>query len=140
MIDFDTSRRARPIRARTIVALALTAFFGLAAAACTDVYGPRNRDLEIIWPRNGATLVDEEVLSVRLRGYRLDEYEVYWYIDDSREWRMHDDWYSRPERKTYVVDTWYWDWRGRGPYTLGFIAEDRRGRQIAHRTIRVYVR
>jgi hypothetical protein len=37
------------------------------------------------------------------------------------------------------VDTWYWDWRRRGPYTVGFIAEDRRGREIAHRTVRVYV-
>ena len=122
----------------------LTMFIGVSAlcmtlAAC-DVVGVNDRDLEIIWPRHDATLVDEEYLEVRLRGYRLDEYEVYWYVDDGREERMWDEWDDYPEHKAYIVDTWYWDWRGSGPYTVGFIAEDHRGRRLAHRTVRVYVR
>jgi hypothetical protein len=127
-----------PVRPRLAVLAIAVLILGL--PACTDIYGARDRDLEILWPRNGATLVDEEVFGVRLRGYDLDEYDVYWYVDDSREQRMWDDWYSRPQQKSYIVDTWFWDWRGRGPYTVGFIAEDRRGRQLAHRTVRVYVR
>jgi hypothetical protein len=112
----------------------------LALGSCTDLTGPSSRDLEILWPRSDATLFGEEYLQVRLRGYRLDEYEVYWYVDDSQEELMWNEWDEDPEHKAYLVDTYYWDWRGEGPYTLGFIAEDQSGRRLAQRTVRVYVR
>jgi hypothetical protein len=127
-----------PTQGRVAAAAALAAFT-LSIGACTDLVGVRDRDLEILWPRHGAVLYDEEMLSARLRGYNLDEYEIYWYVDDSRERRMWNEWGGRPPYKAYLVDTWYWDWNGRGPYTVGFIAEDRRGREVAHRTVRVYV-
>lgn len=133
-----TGNRRRSWR-RGAAVLALAAVT-LSLSTCTDIVGIRDRDLEILWPRNNATLSGEEYLEVRLRGYRLYEYEVYWYVDDSREQRMWNEWDDYPEHKAYIVDTWYWDWRGRGPYTVGFIAEDYRGRQLAHRTVRVYVR
>jgi hypothetical protein len=132
------NRAARvPMRLRVFGALAVIAVAGFAITSCGDAVGVGHRDLEILWPRNGDTLMDEEVLEARVRGYHLDDYEIYWYVDDSRERRMWNDWNSRT--KVAVVDTWFWDWRGRGPYTVGFIAEDRRGREIAHRTVRVYV-
>jgi hypothetical protein len=129
-----------PMRLRVAALMTALVAASLALGGCSDIVGVRDRDLEIIWPRSGATLVDEEVLRVRLRGYDLDDYDVYWYVDDSREYRMWDEWDARPRHKAYVVDTWYWDWNGRGPYTIGFIVEDRRGYEIAHRTVRVYVR
>lgn len=127
---------------RTIARLALlfVALGVLPIAACTDMAGVRDRDIEIIWPRNNAVLYDIETLRARVRGYELDQYEMYWYVDDSRERRMYDDWWERPPHKVADVDTWDWTWRGRGPYTVGFIVEDRRGREVAHRTVRVYVR
>jgi hypothetical protein len=131
-------RRLARAGARTV--LAGLAALAVTLAGCSDLTGVSDRDLEILWPRQGATLVDEEYLEVRLRGYQLDEYEVYWYVDDSEEVRMWDEWDDSPPHKAYWVDTYFWDWRGRGPYTLGFIAEDHRGRQLAHRTVRVYVR
>jgi hypothetical protein len=127
-------------RHRGATTAAAVAALCLLFAACSDILGIGDRDLEILWPRNGSTLVDEEYLEVRLRGYRLDEYEVYWYVDDGREYRMWNEWDGHPDHKAYIVDTWYWDWRGRGPYTVGFVAEDHRGRRLAHRTVRVYVR
>jgi hypothetical protein len=125
--------------ARTLL---MVLVFGLTLAGCIDAtgLGARDTDLEIIWPRPEATLIDEEYLQVRLRGWDLDEYEVYWYVDDSREELMWNEWEDHPEHKGYVVDTWFWDWRGEGPYTVGFIAEDVRGRRLAERTVRVYVR
>jgi hypothetical protein len=129
----------RPVRLRVFGVLAALVAASLAITACGDVVAVGHRDLEILWPRHGATLMDEELLQARLRGYHLDDYEIYWYVDDSRERRMWNDWGSRPPTKSVWVDTWFWDWRGRGPYTVGFIAEDRRGREIAHRTVRVYV-
>jgi hypothetical protein len=124
---------------RRMAPAATLAVLGVAIGACTDMATVHATDLEILWPARGVTLFDEEVLQVRLRGYSLDDYEVYWYVDDSRERRMWNVWNARPPHKAFVVDTWYWDWRGRGPYTVGFIAEDRWGRQLAHRTVRVYV-
>jgi hypothetical protein len=129
----------RPVRLRVFGMLAVLVAASLAITACGDVVAGGHRDLEILWPRHGATLMDEELLQARLRGYHLDDYEMYWYVDDSRERRMWNDWGSRPPTKSVWVDTWFWNWRGRGPYTVGFIAEDRRGREIAHRTVRVYV-
>jgi hypothetical protein len=140
MIGRRSSRRDRfptwPRRTGALMALVVT---GLAVAACTEVGTFPAHDLDIIWPARGATLIDEEVLRVHLPGYRLDDYEVYWYVDDGPERRMGNVWNSRTPHKAYRVDTWYWDWRGRGPYTVGFIAEDRWGHPIAHRTVRVYV-
>jgi hypothetical protein len=133
-----TGQRIRMPRARTAGLLAVLAALTISLAACTDMTGLRG-DLEIIWPRDGATLYDEEVLRARLRGYDIDDYDIYWYVDDGRERRMYNERSERPAHKSYLVDTWYWDWRGRGPYTVGFVAEDRRGREIAHRTVRVYV-
>jgi hypothetical protein len=133
-----TRRGTHGMRSLRGVLLATVAVLGLSAASCTDITGS-GRDLEIIWPRNNSVLFDEEILRARLRGWDLDEYDIYWYIDDSRERLMYDQWHERPRHKAYLVDTWYWDWRGRGPYTVGFTAVDRRGREIAHRTVRVYV-
>lgn len=125
--------------ATRVVVLVAVAVMGVTVAACGDMIEVRDPALEILWPVRGAILFDEEVLRVWLPGYALDEYEVYWYVDDSRERRMWNLWDAGTPHKAYPVDTWYWGWRGRGPYTVGFIAEDRHGRQISHRTVRVYV-
>lgn len=126
-------------RMRRVTVVAVLATTSVLFGACTDLVGVGQRDIEILWPRQGAVLYDYEMLRARVRGYDLDDYEIYWYVDDSRQWRMWNVYNDRPEHKAYEVDTWYWDWRGRGPYTVGFIAEDRRGREIARRTVRVYV-
>jgi hypothetical protein len=127
------------LRSRAVMA-ALVAALTIPFAGCVDTIGiGTSRDLEIMWPRNGATLYGYEVLRARVRGYDLDDYEIYWYIDGGVERRMRNEWYESPRHKYYPVDTYDWYWRGRGPYEIGFIAEDWRGRRIAHRTVRVYV-
>jgi hypothetical protein len=136
----DITRGFRRNGARLARLIGMLAVLTLTLGGCVDIVGARDRDLEIIWPRNGATLYDYETLRARLRGYDLDDYEIYWYVDNGRERRMWNEWHERPPHKAVDVDTWLWDWRGRGPYTVGFIAEDWRGRQLAHRTVRVYVR
>jgi len=125
-----------PLRLGAIVAA--VAALALSTAACGDVLGGNN-DIEILWPRSNARLWDEEVLRARVRGRQLNDYDIYWSIDGGVERLMWNEWEDRTPHKAYVVDTWYWDWNGRGPYTLRFVAEDYRGREIARRTVRVYV-
>jgi hypothetical protein len=138
MMDRRSSRSASlPRRAPFLAALAALSLFGL--AACSDLTGVGRNDIEILWPRNGATLHDEEVLRARVPGRNVEDYDIWWYVDDSRERLMWDEYDDRRGVKAYLVDTWFWNWNGRGPHTIGFIAEDRYGREIAHRTIRVYV-
>lgn len=129
-----TSRKTGGRTAKLIAFLALMTL----PLGCVDVLGA-GRDMEIIWPRNGATLHGYETLRVRVHGYDLDDYDVWWYVDDGVERRMYDEWHDRPRHKSYEIDTWEWYWNGRGPYEIGFIAEDYRGRRIAHRSVRVYV-
>lgn len=124
---------------RAPVLAALAAGIALTAAGCGEITEARFVELEILYPHHGAALMDEEVLRARVRGMRLEDYSVYWYVDGGRERRMWNEWHARPQHKAFVVDTWYWDWRGHGPYTVGFVAEDRYGREIGHRTVRVYV-
>lgn len=124
---------------RIVQLIAIVALLTVPLGACSDVIGVGSRDLEILWPRNGATLYEYEVLRARVPGYDMRDYDIWWYVDDSRELRMYDEWDEQPEHKSYEVDTWDWYWNGSGPYTIGFIAEDRSGRRIAHRTVRVYV-
>jgi hypothetical protein len=130
----------RPARARRAAVVATLAITTMTLGSCVDLVGAGHRDIEIMWPTRDAVLYDYEVFRARVRGYDLDQYDIYWYVDDSRERRMWDERRERPQHKAYEVDTYYWDWRGTGPYTVGFIAEDRHGREIAHRTVRVYVR
>jgi hypothetical protein len=134
-------RRSRGIRRGTRPApvAAIAVLVLVVAGGCGDVVGIGAGRLEILYPIHGAALVDEVILQARVPGRSLDDYEIYWYVDDSRERRMWNAWDYRPQHKAYVVDTWFWNWRGAGPYTIGFIAEDRYGRQIDHRTVRVYV-
>lgn len=140
MIGVRGSRRRRSaVRLRVTGALAGLAVMSMTLAACAEAGTFPARELEIIWPTRGATLIDEEVLRVRLPGYSLNDYEVYWYVDNGPEVRMWNVRSGRTPHKAYPVDTWFWDWRGSGPYTVGFIAEDRWGNEIAHRTVRVYV-
>lgn len=129
---------ARGWRRRGMLAVVI-ALLTVPLGACVDVIGSGSRDLEILWPHNGSTLYGYEVLRARVRGYDLEDYDIYWYIDDGVERRMYDEWYENPPHKAYGVDTYDWYWNGRGPYTIGFIAEDYRGRRIARREIRVYV-
>lgn len=96
--------------------------------------------IEIAWPENDARLYGTEVFRARLRdGRRLDDYEMYWYVDDGRDERMYDNWQDRTPHKFDEVDVYRWDWRGRGPYTVTFVAEDYSGRVIGERSVRVYV-
>ena len=129
-----TARRAAQL-------LALVAVLTLPLGACDDVVGVgvRDSDLEILWPRDGETLYGYEMLRARVRGYHLEDYEIYWNIDGGVLRRMYNEWEDYPEHKSYEVDTWDWYWNGRGPYTIGFIAEDRNGRRIGRRSVRVYV-
>lgn len=110
----------------------------LPAASCTDVLGGSD-DIEILWPTRNASLWDEEVLRARVGHRDLNDYDIYWSIDGGVERLMWNEWEDRTPHKAYVVDTWYWDWNGSGPYTLRFVAEDYRGREIARRTVQVYV-
>jgi hypothetical protein len=130
------SRRKHP---RYAFLIALMALLTLPLGACDNVLGAGDHDLEIMWPRNGATLYGYEVLRARMRGYNLDDYDIWWYVDDGTERLMYDEWNDQTRHKSYEVDTWDWYWNGRGPYTIGFVAEDWRGNRIAHRTVRVYV-
>jgi hypothetical protein len=132
---FARSPAAPLRRAGGAAALALIA---LSAASCTDITGSE-RDLQILWPREGATLRDEELLQVRLRGRDLDDYEVFWSVDGGREELMWNEWDDGTPYKGYIVDTWYWDWNGGGPYEVTFLATDFSGREIARRRVRVYV-
>ena len=122
-----------------IAALAVLVLLALPLAGCVDVVGSGSRDLEILWPRNNERLYGYEVLRARVRGYDLEDYDIYWYVDNGVERRMYDEWYENPPHKAYGIDTYDWYWNGSGPYTIGFIAEDWRGRRIARREIRVYV-
>jgi hypothetical protein len=129
---------ARRTGTRLFVALFAAALV-LTTTSCADLVGVGDRDLEIIWPRSNERLWGEETLRARLRHRDLDDYDIYWYVDNWRERRMWNEWQDRTPHKAYVVDTWYWDWNGRGPYTITFIAEDRYGRRLAQREVRVYV-
>jgi len=139
MMESHLAGRVSSRISRSVLVLAV-AVLCLTASSCPEIYDVHDRDLEVIWPRNGATLRDEELFRVRLRGRSLDDYEVYWSVDDSPERRMLNDRETGRREKVYLVDTWFWDWGGRGPYTVRFTAEDDRGRTIARRTVRVYVR
>ncbi|MGH7475929.1 MAG: hypothetical protein ACRELD_06550 [Longimicrobiales bacterium] len=132
--------RSRLFRARSLAAAAALALLLSGCVDAGDVFGIGG-GIEVLHPEDGERLYGVTTLRARVRDnrYHPEDYRMFWYVDDSREYEMYDEWDTRTPHKVDVVDARYWNWRGRGPYTVGFIAEDWRGRRIAERRIRVYV-
>ena len=94
--------------------------------------------LSVWWPTEQAEITGLHAFKARLEGRSLTSYEMFWQVDGDRENAMYD---SRADggRKEAMVDVSRWNWRGRGPYAVTFVARDASRNVIAQRTVSIRI-
>jgi hypothetical protein len=69
----------------------------------------------------------------------LSGYKMFWQVDNGQLNAMADNLADYPHKEA-SVSLAGWNWRGAGPYTLNYVAQDSSGKLLAQKTITIYVR
>ncbi|MEK7218613.1 MAG: glycoside hydrolase family 6 protein [Patescibacteria group bacterium] len=92
--------------------------------------------LDVWWPTDNAVISGTQPFKVMLQDHVVQEYEAYWQVDGDRLNPMTTSMEGYPHKET-SVDLSGWTWRGRGPYTVTFVAKDGAGTVLAMRSVRI---
>jgi len=94
--------------------------------------------LDIWWPAEGAAVSGVEPWKGLLVDKPLSEYELYWQVDGDRLNRLPDNWDGVPHKEDQI-DLSGWNWKGRGPYRITFVAKNGAGGVLAEQSVNIYV-
>ena len=94
--------------------------------------------LDIWWPAEGAAVSGVEPWKGLLVDKPLSEYELYWQVDGDRLNRLPDNWEGVPHKEDQI-DLSGWNWKGRGPYRITFVAKNGAGGVLAEQSVNIYV-
>ena len=94
--------------------------------------------LDIWWPAEGAAVSGVEPWKGLLVDKPLSEYELYWQVDGDRLNRLPDNWEGVPHKEDQI-DLSGWNWKGRGPYRITFVAKNGAGGALAEQSVSIYV-
>lgn len=146
-----TAQSPLPARARargfvvSLIALAVVLIPVACGDGSADLLGPdedtrstSESGLSIWWPTEGAWLEGVQPFKARLEGWSLSKYRMYWQVDGGG---LNEMWNSREggDHKAAAVDLSGWTWRGTGPYTVTFVARNRKGKVLATRSVSINV-
>ncbi len=92
--------------------------------------------LDIWWPTNNSVLSGQTALKAMLENYSVNDYSVYWQIEDGPISMLATSYQDYPHKET-MVDVTSWNWKGAGPYTLTFIAKDNSARLLAQTSVTI---
>ncbi len=91
----------------------------------------------IWWPTDGAAISGTQPFKARLENVSLENYSMLWQVDGGVLNPMYDS-YSEGAHKEAQVDVTNWSWKGRGPYTVTFVARDGKNSELARKSISIY--
>ncbi len=93
--------------------------------------------VEVWWPKNGAHLSGTQPFKAMVSGLDdVSQYEMYWQVDGGQENRMDNSSEDYPHKES-SVDLSEWEWRGKGPYEVTFVAK-KDGVPVAKSSITIY--
>lgn len=135
-------RRLARLRTRALAPLAVA----ILASACTDLAtgvgedsaSARAAEIDVWWPTDGAQVSGVQPFKASLGTWKLNQYDMYWQVDGGELTYMGDSWVDGAH-KEIPVDVSEFTWRGAGPYTVNFVAKDRKGNVVAERSVQVTV-
>ncbi len=78
------------------------------------------------WPTNGATISGIQPFQGMYQGLSLDQYNMFWSVDNG-QWNVMSDNYANYPHKQANVDVSGWTWDGNGPYDVKFIVQTSSG-------------
>lgn len=88
------------------------------------------------WPVDGAHVTNVQPFKALLDGMAVDKYDMYWQVDGGALVTMPSNYNGYPHKET-MVDVSGWTWKGKGPYTVTFVAKAG-GAVIGQRTVNIY--
>jgi hypothetical protein len=94
-------------------------------------------NIAVWWPTDQAVLSGNQPFKSVLQGYSLGNYKMYWQVDNGQLNLMGNSNVDAPHKES-IVNVATWTWRGRGPYTVTFVARDLTNRTLATRSIIIY--
>ncbi|MGH7141829.1 MAG: glycoside hydrolase family 6 protein [Minisyncoccia bacterium] len=112
------------------------AAFGIPAAlfASADESG---LSIDIWWPTDGAHVSGVQPFKAMINGTDVSHYQMYWQVDNGQLVEMSDNDTDSPHKEA-SVDLSQWNWKGSGPYTVNFVANEN-GSVVGQRSVEIYV-
>ena len=95
--------------------------------------------IEVWWPTNGVELTGTQPFKGLLKNRHIGEYIMYWQVDGGNLNLMPDSYADYPHKEA-SADVTNWNWKGKGPYVLTFVAKTHGGEVIAARDVTIYIK
>jgi len=92
--------------------------------------------VDIWWPTDGVTMSGTQPLKAMLENADVNNYHMYWQVDGGQRNEMFNSTQDYPHKEA-LVDFTGWSWKGRGPYTLTFIATDQNGNTLGSKSVNI---
>lgn len=102
-----------------------------------STFVPANQ-IDIWWPADGSRVSGVQPFKALVRDLPLDQYEMFWRVDEGQLNPMFDSVEDWPHKEA-IVDLSGWNWRPDGSYTLAFLAKDSDGRVFTARMVSIEV-
>jgi endoglucanase len=99
----------------------------------TSTVTAEEKVLTIAWPSAGAEINNLQSFRASLSNTPGGEYLMFWQVDDGQYNPMSGD-----DLKTADVDLSTWDWRGRGPYVIQFVAQTTGGVELGKQSVQIF--
>ncbi len=94
-------------------------------------------DLETWWPTDGSVVTGTQPFMAMMKGKNIDEYVMYWQVDDGNKNRMETNNTNYPHKEA-TVDLAGWNWKGTGSYKITFSAYTNSNEKITERSVNIY--
>lgn len=135
---------AKDLAGKTLQQKSTRVFIEDAAAAqpgtppASPVASPEPPVLSIWWPSDGAAVTGVQPFKARLENLDLNKYAMYWQVENSALTVMGDSNVDGPHKEV-MVDVSKFSGKGKGPYTITFVAKDLAGKVIQQKSTRILV-
>jgi hypothetical protein len=94
--------------------------------------------VNILTPNDGVSLSGVQPFKAIMNGILLNNYQLYWQVDDGQLNLMTDNQNGTPHKEA-IVDFSGWNWRGSGPYKITFIAKNNQGGTLSQKSVNITI-
>ena len=103
----------------------------------TPVAAFASSNVDAWWPTSGATIQGAQPFKAMVPGLDVSQYDMFWQVDGGT-WNWMSNSSTDYPHKEALVDVTGWNWHGKGPYTINFVARQN-GVVIAQQSETIYV-
>jgi hypothetical protein len=97
---------------------------------------PGGGSVEVWWPIDQANVVGTQPFKAIVQNRALDTYSMFWQVDGDRLNDMYNSSEEYPHKEA-MINVSDWTWKGRGPYSINFVAKDSSGNIIGQKSVQI---